>query len=407
MLFPPINFKHTLNMHMPNLLASFVDNNFEDNFGLIADSMKASMYQNAPHLFKRLEFDNDDNFMEPLFLLKVAYDPMPKFSYEQLVFGYIDDKLKPEEIKVLSSNKGVVYLPRLGYLKTTAFSSVIDLLYHAESGQIQLRVDGKEIGYEFVPAKFISESHIEIVQFNNPLNDDNFGTKDNPQVVDIESGYKDHSTHVEKAMNIIKNEYPWYYSYIEKAVKKIVVFYNDEVRSFASKTTTGISYISARKEYNEVFFMEDIVHQCAHNILYVVTVQMDEYFATEAKKGLINQFNKNENDYRTIYSAYHGMFSLVNICTLFSSVFKKDIFDGQKKYEITGRLADNLKRLGKNINDVKYREAYTEKGWELLIAIEDRYNTLLAEHQVLLDKYDTSRQPYVFDYGIFLEDNPL
>ncbi len=394
-------------MHLPNSLAEFVDNNFEDPFGLLADFMKSSMFKKAPHLFKLIDFEDDNNFLDPLFLLKVSYDPVPKFSYEQILFGYIHDDKKPEQIKVLSSDKGVVYLPRVGYLKTPVLSSEIDLFYNHELKEIKLKFGAESVDYVFVPIKTLGDSQIDLVRYNNPLNDDNFGSKENRQIVDIESAFNDHCEHVEKAMNIIKNEYPWYYSYIKKGVKKIIVFYNDEVRSFASKTTTGTSYISARKEYNEVFFLEDIVHQCAHNILYIMTPEMDDYFTVDAKNGLIAEYNKGENDRRTIYSAYHGTFSLININTLFSILLKKNIFDGHKKHELTGRFADNLKRLGRNIRDIKYQEIYTEKGWELLNAIEERYNFLYSEFGPLVEKYDTSRQPYVFSYSIFLEDNPM
>ena len=394
-------------MHLPNSLDNFVDNNFEDSFGTFADSMKATMFQKVQHIFNLLDFEDDQNFLEPLFFLKVGYNPAPLFSFEQIQFGYIDNKLKPELIQVLSSNKGVVFLPRLGYLTTSALSQSMEMHYNRETGAIKLKIGDQIIAHEFVPVKTLCNSNIELEQYNNPLNDDNFGTKDNPQIVDIEQGFKDHCGHVEKAMEIIKNEYPWYFSYIEKAVKRIVVFYNDQVRSFASRTTTGISYISAEKEYNEVFFLEDITHQCAHNILYLITVQMQDFFAVDAKNGLISEYNKDGDDRRTIYSAYHGTFSLVNISTLLARILQKEIFEGHKRHELVGRFSDNLKRLGKNISDIKYKEIYADKGWELLMAIEDRYKALIAEYGSFIEKYDTSRQPYSFDYSIFLEDNPL
>ena len=394
-------------MQLPNSLANFVDQNYEDSFGTIADSMKAALFHKAPHIFKAVDFENDDIFMEPLFLLKATYDPVPAFSYEQILFGYISDDLKPDQIKVLSSDKGIVYLPHFGYLKTQALSSELDLFYDRESNTVRLQSNGAGVEYTFIPIALVEDTQIEIQQYNNPLNDDNYGTKDNRQIVDIETGFRDHAEHVRKAMEIIKNHYPWYYSYVTKAVKKIVVFYNDQVRSFASRTTTGISYVSARKEYNEVFFMEDLVHQGAHNILYILTVYMEEYFAVDAKNGKINQFNKNQDDQRSIYSAYHGMFSLANITSLFATVLEKGVFEGHKKHELIGRMADNLRRLGHNIQDVKYREAYTEKGWKLLLAIEDRYNALMAEYGTFISKYNTSNQPYVFDYSIFLKENPM
>ncbi len=394
-------------MKLPNALTTFVDNNFEDDFGLLADSMKALMFQNVPHLFRSLDFEDDNNFLDPLFLLKVSYNPVPSFSYEQILFGYISDDKKPEQMKVLSSDKGIVYLPRVGYLLTSVLLKEIDLFFNRDSREITLESDGKSIPFEFTPVMMLDDTKIELVRYNNPLNDDNFGTKEAQMIVDVEAGFNDHHEHVEKAMAIIKREYPWYYSYINTAVKKILVFYNDQVRSFASKTTTGTVYISARKEYTEVFFLEDIIHQCAHNVLYIMTGHMEDYFAVDAKNGRINQFNNQEDDKRTIYSAYHGMFSLLNINTLFSILIQKKVFEGQKEHELLGRFSDNLKRLGRNIQSVKYKEIYTEKGWALLSAIEECYGDLNKEFGALSEKYDTSRQPYVFSYSLFLEDNPL
>jgi hypothetical protein len=385
----------------------FVNNNFEDEYGLLADSMKSTMYHKAPDIFRMLNFDDDNNFLEPLFLLKGAYDPVPEFTFGQILFGYIEDDKKPEHIKALSSEKGIVYLPRYGYLKTSLGLRQVDVFFEKGVNILRVEVEGTPVAHEYIPLQYVENSQIEITKYNNPLNDDNYGTRENPAIVDINSAFLDHSSHVLRAMAIIRECNPWYYGYILRSVKKIVVFYNDQVRSFASKTTTGIAYISARKEYNEVFFLEDLVHQCAHNILYIMTIEMDDYFAVDAKNGRINQFNGKPEDQRTIYSAYHGIFSLVNICTTLSSVYNDNILTSHKQHELLGRLVDNLQRLGRGILDIKFRDAYTEKGWTLLLSIEEQYEKLLVEYNDLIYQYDVTDQPYVFDYTLFLSKNPL
>lgn len=388
-------------------LKEFLTDHFEAYLGFFVDIIKMEMYKNAQDTFAHLEWENDECFMEPLATMQLVYKPVPKFHLKQLLLGRMPEEKRLTSLKVYADKAGVVYLPAIGYLTSTYPDQELDLTISTQFDSFQLQKDGQLVESEFFPVVNYRNTPIEITRFDNEIMREMYGTKENPLSVDVDQGFAKHHDHVVKAMDLLHEVNPWYFEMVTDLIRKFVIFYNPDVRSFASKSTTGIAFFSAYDEYNEIFFLEDIIHQCAHNILYTLTVKMDEYFKVEAKYGKISEFNGNPDDYRTIYSAYHGVFSLVNIVDTFGRILNRDFDDPRKSLEVRARFVDNLRRLKKGVASLKHEEIYTERGWGLLLMIEAYCDQLTEQYASLMEGHDFTNQSYVFSFEKYLEANPV
>lgn len=372
-------------------------------FEQFADSMKVRLHLLEKKIFFSLDFDSDHFFLDPFFILKANYDPFPDYSYEQLFVGYSNSFY--ENLKIYFDENGFSYLPNIGNFKSElresyGFLKFIDNNY-------SLFYNNEEIKLEFYKCTYFPETNIELISHNNPLLRQKFGSKEKLLEVEICESYSKHKNTVFKALDIIKRNNEWLYDQILLAVKKTVVFENDNIRSFASLNTLGINYISTTQSSNLIFFIEELIHQSSHNILYLITINMGAYFKVDAKNLFINKYNLNNEDKRTIYSALHGAFSLLNICSSITKMFNDQIFSPQQIHELYGRFSDNFKRLKRALNDINHPVIFTDLGWHLVTLMNGYYKDLELTFCDIVSKFDTSNQPYVFDYQIFLKTNPL
>lgn len=388
-------------------MAKFIEENYENGFGILADVMKGKLYTSNRDVFDRLDFNNDDSFLEPMSVLKTTYNPAPSFGYEQLLIGYMENNKKPEALEVFSDSDGVVYLPNIGYFISNIKNDFLLLRNDQSQAKSTLSYKMQPVVFTFKPVFKIENSPIEIVQYSNPIMDHKFVSDDSLIKVDINSAFENHHIQIGKAFKIIGGIEPWFYSCLLKTVKKCVAFYNPKIRSFAASNTIGINYLSAIPEYDEIFFIEDIIHQSSHNILYFITVNLPEYFTGDAKKEPLSNYCGRSDEHRTVYSAVHGAFSLHNIISVMIRIINANLYSNKQKHELLGRFSDNIRRLKKSVDDIGHRQMYTEKGWVFYNLLRDSASALYSEHVSIADKFDTSNQPYVFDFNKFLELNPI
>ena len=92
-----------------------------------------------------------------------------KYPIEQILFGYIDEGRRPEEINVLSDGQGVVYVPRVGYFNTDLPNWVLTLSWCASSRRYLLGDNGTTIAYQFEDIPMIADGGIEVVRRDHPL----------------------------------------------------------------------------------------------------------------------------------------------------------------------------------------------------------------------------------------------
>jgi hypothetical protein len=364
--------------------------------------IKMLIYKTRKDLFDRLDFNAEAPFMEPMLYTWFNF-PQQKISLDQLLYGYMALDRRPVTIQVLTESTGIIYLPNIGYYHTDVPGEYID--YHGAENPATARLlkDGQEIPYTFEKIYLLNNSTIELCLHNSSLIDALFDDKQDPG---IEDSVMRHKQHLEKALGFIKAHYPEFDELLHATVKRIVIFKGGYMRSFASMLSNGTAFFNVHDWHDEVFFCEDITHQCGHVIYYAVMYNKSSFFSVPPET-LIKQFNGRPNDVRTVLGAFYSLLPFCFSNTNSYRLYEAGVFSHRQLHEFLGRFAFRMRKFRLALEDFRSGEMLSEQGRQLWNEFED---TLLDVHEKVkpfLYQYDSSNQNYDFSYEQFLLLNPI
>ncbi len=384
-------------------LNSLVEERIIDNRVELSYRNRTIVYRQSPNVFDRLDFNDDDIFLEPLLFL-YPHLPAEFQNLEQLLFGYIPNNSKPDSLTIKTDKKGMVYIPRIGYIYTNTPNKQLKLKWNTEISTFS-KEDNTNITVLRIVKPIYIQTKLEIYRDEIAELDSYFAGQENEGSLNVEEQYIRHSATVEKAIDIIKSIYPEYYDKFSKVIRGIYLFYRNGKRSFASLQSIGISYINVEPENSIVSFLEDIIHQSSHNMFYYVLLPND-VFAVDPYS-LVKKNSRHKAAHGKIYGSFHALFTLTNINTCLARCIRENVFKGLQLYEAKGRLSDNMKRFKTALEVFNYRKIFTKKGWELYHSLKETYHDIYEENASTIESLDTSNQPYVFSLKKLLEANPI
>jgi hypothetical protein len=216
-----------------------------------------------------------------------------------------------------------------------------------------------------------------------------------------------HSHSIESAFQIIKTHSPNLYQEIVLTNHSLSVFYNPSVNCFANIGATGCTFLSAITTNETIFFLEEIIHQCAHNTFNTMLFNRADYFKIDVENTQLGDLILIEGEERSIYSAIHGLYTVAKRFEAFYELYKINIFSGIQKHEFMGRLADLKKRFRTGLELLNLDEVYTAKGKQVYEVLDDKCASIITELKHLETLFDLSNQPAEFSYAYFLERNPF
>src|SRR2546426_2901954 len=93
------------------------------------------------------------------------------------------------------------------------------------------------------------------------------------------------------------------------AVTRRIFLYNAELpTSFATMSAHGVAFLNVKDDNDEVFFVDDLAHQCGHVLFNALTQEKERFLARPADTPM-RDFCHDQEDPRTLYSALHGLFT--------------------------------------------------------------------------------------------------
>lgn len=352
----------------------------------IINTIKLLIYKEKPSLLENINFEDDNVFLEPLLFAYFNSNNRNSQDSETLVEimqGYYE---KSEEIKLNHSynKKSIAYLPKIGYFKKGTLSAFDEIL----------KVDEFEIIKEIHPVlePYFRETYKGHIVNTNPNH--NSVWKEN---------YKD----FEKAIFIIKNNLPDFYADLIFANKKIYFHDNPKIINFASLSTLGMLYFYVINEHKIIYFIEELIHQGSHNYLSIILHNRKEYFKIDVDNLRMKDYSKQDWDYRTIYSAFHGLYTVAKRVECFDILITKDIFNGQQKHELLGRLTDQFARFRTGLELLDLENIYTNEGRKLYNMLDSKCQSLLEKYKILPTIFDLSNRDLDFRYDEFCILNPI
>ena len=363
----------------------------------ITNNIKLLLYKENPSLLEKIDFEDENVFLEPLLFAYFNSKKDNLFTKEMLteiMQGYFVEK-EPLLVKESFNNEGVAYLPNLGYFHKN--KTKVDDICIIQNSSIELLIHSiihlKTIFKDFNENN-IDESKIEISK--------EFSLK--------------HVNVLTNALQYIKTSNKVHYDLIEQCCKKIVLFKTDpkNTNSFATINAHGIVFFNVYQEnYDEVFFVDDIAHQTGHIIMTTILFERKKYFLIDENQN-IGTFTKNKSEYRSFYILFHALYTYYTTFLCLDACLGNNCFNIKQIHEAKGRIGFYLQKCKMDLmNFQKVVDYYNGinnilscDGIEIFQNIANKYFEVLKKHEeVTLFKY--KNQPYNFTYSEFVKLNPL
>lgn len=360
----------------------------------IINTVKMLIYKENPLLLEKIDFDNDNIFLEPLIF---AYFNLPRAQRNNLVLeeimqGYF---ISPNEIfiKYSYNDDGIGYIPKLGYYK-------------------------KNEGKLFDEINFIENTKIEILKYKVKFLQHIYKDSDNKEIesieIEIQNAYKKNILFLNKAFNLIRENVFEQFKLIELSCKKCVIFRSDpkNTNSFAAMSAHGVAFFNAYQEdYDEVFFVDDIGHQTGHIILSALFYNRKDFFKIDEEQN-IGKILLND-DTRTIYVLIHAFYTYYTTFICLDACLEKNSFKGKQKNEALGRIGFYLDKCKKDFQNfdkiINHFECIenilTPNGIEIYTNIKEKYFEVLYKWEPITKEFNYINQPYNFTYSKFIELN--
>ena len=357
-----------------------------------ADTMRILIYKSAPSLLENLTLEDERIFMEPLlfayFNEKSAFDFADE-TLTQLLQGYFINP-KPIQLENLYNAEGIAYVPNLGYYKREQEST-------------------------FKPLDKIKNSTIELLRCAPPLFPRILNIPEEDKLFD-QRLYDNNIEYLTNAFSFIKRYTPEHAAIIETCCRYFFIFNTspENTNSFASRKALGTAFFNVyQKEYDEVFFVDDIAHQTGHVILTCLffnsklIYKIDEQIEVESIVG--------QKDHRIINILIHALYTYYTTIICLDNCIKASCFDERQKREAIGRIGFyllkykyDLRLLSKieehflGINNIMH-----ELGVSVVQSIKETYVKMNEKWGVTVAILNYQNQDYNFSYKKFIEKNRM
>lgn len=370
-----------------------------------ADRMRIVVASREPFMAAALEGSGDDVFLEPLVFAYAVSSGSP-VGLPEIVFGRMNPSARPREIDVYADRDGIVTLPGIGYLGTRVRDRKLRLTWNNGVCDSILHVNDSIVPYAFEEPIYIDKTGVELSLHHHPLLDRFFVEAGEPASVSSRGLVAKHRNHLEKAFRIIAESVPDYYEQILKVTRRIFLYSSPQPYSFTALAAHGMAFPNVSRGDDEVFFIEDLIHQCGHLLFSALTPEPSMLFRIPADTPLCS-LNGNADDHRDIYTALHGVFTEAWMNLGFHNCCDNHSFNVRQKHELLGRFALILTRFGSDFRSIAHKEVFTPAGLQLLEWFFEVYREIAHSRHAQLSRLDISNQPYCFNYERFVQVNPL
>jgi hypothetical protein len=355
--------------------------NFSDNFRML-------LCQKNEAIFDKLNYEDDFTFLDPA-LICYFFSNRNSISLEQILCGYFKKINELDTILVKSDIFGLVNFPNIGYVRTK----------QADTHRIEIC----KIQENVIPNQFVSNSKIRLclhptehleyspkVEFNEP----------------VEKTLNKNRDSLNQATDFFQNNLTDLWGLILIVSREFVVFSSTNRNSFASINHHGTAYFNTEnRKVSSIFFIEDIAHQCGHIIFNMLTLQTND-FLTFPKNVLLKTITKQSEEQRTIYGAFHGLFTYTTIVYALSRVTDLEtIFSKSDVLEAKGRLGFFMMKFSVDLVIMENPTILTNEGMRYYYMALESYKYVKEKYQCTYDTFNYDNQPYNFNFSIFKEEN--
>jgi hypothetical protein len=379
------------------------------------------LYKNNPSIFEELDFENDKIYQNSFVF--AALNAKKEVEVTDVLWGYKSTDLQEKPIHIVTDEFGRLYLPNLGYFNTDKKITSLRLSYNSET-YVLTNEKYEEVNFSFEPRVLIHDLFEVIKHPHYLLTEHFYSSEGNILEVEITEITQKHLKNVTLALDILRDYSSDFYELLKVSVRNVMIFKSDSYEfmnsevvdrnSFATLSVHGCAFFNAfQKEYNEVFFIEDIAHQCGHVIFNTYLASKPDLFKIESTTNIASAEEVDLfNEERSLCVVTHALYTYDSIFTCFSNCLENNVFEGDKFHEILGRLAFNCYKFTQDYKLLSQLDAegnslfFNNEGEVLLFHFHETYLTIVKKWGDNLKVLNLNEQPYNFSFRIFKENNP-
>ena len=367
----------------------------------IIEILQILLYKENPSLLEKINFEDDNIFLEPLLFAYFNSKKDNLFSeimLTEITQGYFVEK-ESLLLKESFNNEGIAYVPNLGYFDKEG--KKVDDIFIIQNSSIELLI------HPIVHLKSIFRDFNENVIEENKIE------------ISKEISLKRVNA-LTNALQYIKTNNKIHYDLIEQCCKKIVLFETDpkNTNSFSTINAHGIAFYNAyQKEYNEVFFLDDIAHQNSHNLLNIIINGQKDFFRID-KNVVVDSLTDNDLNVletRSLEIVYHSLFTYYWTFTILDDFLCNYYKNDLKLIEARARICFYIYKCYMDIqifenteilkNDINL--SLNSIAIEIYNSIKEKYKYIYNKYKAHFDKFNFKNQPYNFTMKNFLESNEI
>jgi hypothetical protein len=365
----------------------------------ITNTLKLLIYKETPLILEKVDFENDNIFLEPLLFVYFNYtkfDIFPPNMLHILMQGYFIDKESSVLHQQIYNNDGIAYIPNVGYFKINDNEPFdrIELIPNTNIEIIKHQINLFDTVFNFIDNE-IGNFKIKEIEFNYQLIEKNW-------------------VFLTKAFQLIKENSKEHYKLIEQCCKKILLFKTnpENTNSFATINAHGTAFINVyQSSYKLVFFIDDIAHQTGHIILTSLFYNRKSIFKIDENQNIGKILL--DNDYRSFYTLIHALYTYYTTFLCLDDCLKSNSLNSLEKEEAIGRIGFylikctiDIKKFNKIISYYNGIEnVLTFNGIEIYKLIFEKYTDINCRRYNTTANFNFTNQPYNFTFDIYLEDN--
>lgn len=393
-----------------SIISTLLDNSEQ----ILIKSIKILLYKENPNIFELINFEDDTIYCEPFLFAYFVKNTKLEMSLQNIILTYTDVIISNTEMT--SDEYGRLYIPNFGWFITESANEILNLNLE----KVELKKDNIPIRFIHQKPFYIENTKIELLRYSIPILKPFYKNADNQLInVEIETITNVHLKHITKAYNLIKTHIPTQFKLIERYAPKCVIFNTDtsQRNSFANFGIHGISFYNAyQKEYDEVFFVDDIAHQTGHVILNNLTIDIDSILNKNADTILeiVKLPCGKAVENRSLFVIFHALYTYYTTLTCLDTCLTNKAFFGKQKHEAIGRIAFYIDKFYNDLllidspidsseGALKY---FTNNGLLLYTEIKMKWFYIYDKWHHVIKDFDMSNQPYNFTYSNFVELNP-
>lgn len=386
-------------MKMVKFYKFFKKKYFEGKLQLI-NGIRMLLFKENEQIFNLLDFDNNEIFMEPL-LYSYFNSTIKEMSLMQILYGYIQEDMRPLKINVQSDHTGCIYLPKIGYFLTTEPNSLLEISWDAAKQKYLILKSKKLVNFLFERICYVEHSSIEICVHGNQLLDQYF---DDPTELNIEETLELHFNNLNPAIAMLKNFSNEFYELFEDAVKKILIYNSKNQRSFATIRANGTAFLRIKKGDSLVYIIEDLLHQCAHVIFYAISWDKHMLFNYPIDTPL-KVITGDGMENRELLGAFYSFYTYCWIGLFLDLMFDSPLALTFDRQEMFGRFTYCMDKFKRDLINFSYPGIFKEVGQEYFEVFKVVYNSLYLKHDKLIESVNLTNQDYEFNMEKFKQLN--